>query len=340
MTCTSPRLALLTLLCAASLSPALAGELELVGHHDLSGRIGGREFRGALEVRPDATFTGERRYADGAVEALAGRVAIDGRELVLTPSAGVAGALAGGGPVAERRYERADDERVVRWRLRQGDDVETLRQPAKDETKLGLVRRLLKRPVLRWLFKDNLGVFDDRRGAELLRSRLPSPNDLVRLQEDRGVRTILSLNGDLDEEATYWEDVGPDEPARGRRVNRRDFIAQRGLNHEVFRMSASRAPTDAELVGVFRVLLDDSKRPLLLHCQGGSDRTGIIAALYEIEFLGATKAEARGRMREHLWLATDGTELQGAYLDLYQPGTLRRLLADAGVSVPARYAPR
>ncbi len=336
MSSTCLRFSLLLALCAASTSVGLADELELVGRHHLSGRIGGRTFSGSLEVRADAGYSGERRFADGQVEALAGRVSFDERALVLTPAAGLTGAL-GGASATARRYARDDDGRTVRWTLRAGDDVETIRQPEEDETKLELVGRLLRRPVLRWLFKDNLGLVDDRDGAEILRSKQPTPNDLIRRQERDGVRTILSLNGDQDDTATLWEDTAPGESPRGRKVNLREFIAARGLNHEVLKMSASRAPSDAELVAAFRVLLDDSKRPVLIHCQGGSDRTGIISALYQVEFLGVSKAEAKKRMRKHLWMAHDGTEIQGAYLDLYQPGTIRRLLQAAGVEIPARY---
>lgn len=337
MSSTLNRFAALMLLVASSASIGRADELELIGRHQLNGTLGGRSFSGSLEIRGDATYSGERRYDDGAVEALAGRVAIDEKALVLTPANGLAGALAGGSGSAARRYARDDDHRVVRWQLRSGADVETIRQPDKDETRLGFVGRLLKRPIFHWLFKDNLGVVDGRAGAEVLRSKQPTPNDLIRLQDRRGVRTILSLNGDQDDDATLWEDTRPGEPPSGRKVNLRDFIAQRGLNHEVLRMSASRAPSDAELVAAFRVLLDDSKKPILIHCQGGSDRTGIISALYEVEFLGVSKAEARKHMRKHLWMAADGTEIQGAYLDLYQPGTIRKLLQDAGVAIPARY---
>ncbi|MCO5171718.1 MAG: tyrosine-protein phosphatase [Planctomycetes bacterium] len=330
------RLGLVTLLVLAFGGPVAADELALVGQHVLTGQVGGRIFEGWLEVRADATYAGERRFDDGALEPLAGRVAVHERALVLTPTVGLRGALMGASS-ASRSYVRDDDRRVVRWRFERGDEVEVIRQPSKDETRLGFVRRLLRRPVLRWVFKDNLGTVDARPGAEVLRSRQPSPADLVRLQERRGVRTIVSLNGDLDERATHWEDAGPGQSPEGRRVVLREFIAERGLAHEVFHLSASRAPTDAELVAIFRVLLDDSKKPLLLHCRGGSDRTGIISALYEVEFLGASKEEARARMRRHLWMAADGTEVQGAYLDLYQPGTLRRLLAAAGVDLPARF---
>lgn len=329
--------ALTLLLCAAS--PAVADELEIVGRHQLSGQVATRTFSGSLEIRADATYTGERRFADGAVEALGGRVAFEERALVLAPSAGLRGALAGAS-ARSRRYARADEGRVVRWRHAEGDVVEVIQLAGEAGGKLEMLGRILRRPIFRYLFKDNRGLVDRTAGLEIHRSSQPSPNDLVRAQTRDHVKTILSLNGDLDEDATYWEDVGSSSsaPPTRRRVNLGRFVAERGLNHEVFRMSASRVPSDVELVGIFRVLLDDSKRPILMHCRGGSDRTGIISALYEIEFLGSSKDAAKAKLRRHLWIAEKGTEVQGAYLDLYQPGTLRRLLSQAGVAIPARFA--
>jgi hypothetical protein len=330
---TLTRVAALVLLCVAS--PALADELALVGRHQLSGQVAAQAFTGSLEIRADATYAGERRFADGRVEPLSGRVALEERVLVLAPTSGLRGPLAGAS-AQPRRYARADEGRIVRWRHADGDHVEVIQLAGEAGGKLELLGRLLRRPLLRYLFRDNHGVLDATPGLEVHRSSQPSPRDLVRAQERDRVKTILSLNGDLDEEANLWEDVGGAEPSR-RRVNLGRFVAERGLNHEVFRLSASRIPTDAELVGIFRVLLDDSKKPILVHCRGGSDRTGIISALYEIEFLGVTKAAAKEKLRSHLWIAEKGTEIQGAYLDLYRPGTLRRLLAQAGVEVPARF---
>lgn len=330
----------LLLLCAL---PSLGDELDLLGRHELEGRIGGKAFSGWLELRADASFTGERRFADGTVEALAGRAAIDRKDLVLTPeSGGLRGAVLGEPAPAVRRYARQDEGRVVRWRFSAGADEELIRQPGKDETRLGYFGRLAKRPrpVLCWLFNDNRAVVDTTKDLEIHRSKQPTPNDIEDMIRTRGVRTVLSLNGDLDEKATRWI---PGEPlegaavARAEHVNLRAFIAAQGLNHETVSMGASRAPSDAELVAVFRVLLDDTKKPILMHCRGGSDRTGVITALYEIEFLGVSKADAKEHMRTHLWMAARGTEVQGAYLDLYQEGTLRRLLEAHGVEIPARY---
>jgi protein tyrosine/serine phosphatase len=141
------------------------------------------------------------------------------------------------------------------------------------------------------------------------------------------------LNGELDKDGWLR---GDDPEARPEKVNLRDLVKEEGLAHETFRLSARSAPTDDELVAIFKVLLDDSKKPILLHCLGGSDRTGIVAALYAIEFRGASKEEAKKVMRDHMWASHGGTEIQGVYLDLYKPGRLRALLEKAGVPVPPR----
>ncbi len=43
-------------------------------------------------------------------------------------------------------------------------------------------------------------------------------------------------------------------------------------------------------------------------------------------------------MRKHLWLSSEKTWIQGVYLQLYQKGTLTKLLTENGVAIPPRYA--
>ncbi|HBP17761.1 MAG TPA: hypothetical protein DEA08_08205 [Planctomycetes bacterium] len=202
-----------------------------------------------------------------------------------------------------------------------------------------------------WVFKRNRGQLDEAGGdldLRIYRSRQPRPKDVLRFK-DKGVKTILSLNGDQDKTMKHWVRVkNPRWPGRGeqryvqeqREVNLRQFIADQGIEHHYLRMSSKRAPSEADIVAAFQILLDDSKKPILLHCTGGADRTGVIGALYRIEFMGWSKEDAKREMRRFMWGATRGTEIQGAYIDLYQPGTVRRILRQAGVPIPARYAAR
>lgn len=185
-----------------------------------------------------------------------------------------------------------------------------------------------KMPALwNYLAHRNLGVVDADPAGLILRSAEPSPEFLERLMRRYGLRTVVSLNGNLDKPARR----------RGETVNLRDFIAALGLRHESFRLKSRRVPPREELLRILGVLADDSAKPILLHCKGGADRTGLIAALYQIEFLGRSKREAKEEMRRHLWLGRRGTEALGAYVDGYRPGTLS---ADLEARGHGAHAPR
>ncbi len=312
------------LLALLSAGLARGDELRLVGERlELTGTLGDRPLAGWLRIGEDATYAGERQVGDGPAESLWGRAAIVGKDLVLmAPDA------------APRRYVRADAGGRVRWRC----EGETLTEPGQAGNKASAMARALERgdSVGAWL-AGNRGVVDATPGLEIHRSKEPTPADVVGWQKDEKVRTILSLNGAVDDERSWTPPAVPGQPRPpAEKVRLGAFITSRGLEHPFVGMSASRAPSEEELVAVFRVLLDDARRPILIHCKGGSDRTGVISALYAIEFQGATKAEAKATMRRHLWLADGGTEIQGAYVDLYQPGTLTRLLERNGVSIPER----
>lgn len=308
-------LASLALCCAP---PALAQELAILGDHETRGKAGERTFTGTLTITPQARFSSVRRYADGQREERRGRVSLAGKALVLEVER----------PRATWKLVRKDSKDEVRWELR--SEQLWLRVPmGKKESKLETFSRALQRKdAANFLLENNRGVVDEGR---IERCRQPGPKDLLAFKQ-RGGKTVLSLNGRQDERYRYEPPAG--EPQR---VVLEEFIADQGLAHEWIGMSASRAPSPDELVKVFRVLLDERRHPVLLHCRGGADRTGVIGALYQIEFLGVSKEQAKRTMRKHLWMAANGTEIQGAYVDLYQKGDLRRLLKRHGVEIPARF---
>ena len=108
------------------------------------------------------------------------------------------------------------------------------------------------------------GNFHEVIAGELYRSAQPTPAALKGYIQSYGIRTVVNLRGES--ESDWYKD----ETA----------VAQRlGVNHLNFRMSAGRQLTAEESFQLI-ALLRDAPKPLLIHCQGGADRTGLASVIY------------------------------------------------------------
>jgi Protein tyrosine/serine phosphatase len=111
---------------------------------------------------------------------------------------------------------------------------------------------------------ENFFQIDD----EFFRSGNPS-KEAFRELESLGIMEVINLQ-------TYHSD---DDEAEGTKVTL----------HRV-KMNAHRI-TEEDVVEVLR-LIKDRKGKILIHCKHGSDRTGLIAAMYRVIFQGWTKEDA------------------------------------------------
>jgi len=101
--------------------------------------------------------------------------------------------------------------------------------------------------------------------GEVYRSSQPSAETIAQFQKQYGIKTIINLRGD--NSGHHWYD---NEVAEAKQLD---------INHIDFRMSSARELTQAQaeqLVAIMR----DAPKPILIHCQAGSDRTGLASALY------------------------------------------------------------
>lgn len=94
-------------------------------------------------------------------------------------------------------------------------------------------------------------------------------------------RAVLNLRGPNPGEAWYNDEVG--------------VCQDLGLKHADFKLSARRdvAP---EQVRQLEELLRCLPKPFLVHCNGGGDRSGFAAALYQLHLRGRPPAEARRQL--------------------------------------------
>ena len=109
----------------------------------------------------------------------------------------------------------------------------------------------------------------------LYRSAQPSAQGMRSLKK-HGVETIVNLR-------SFHSD--------------RDEIGKTGLGYEHIYMKAWH-PEEKELVRFLQIVTNEKRTPVLVHCQHGADRTGLMCAVYRIVIEGWTKEDAIKEMTD------------------------------------------
>ena len=134
------------------------------------------------------------------------------------------------------------------------------------------------------------------------RSNQPTLRRLRRLRDRHGLKTVVNLRGE-DKFAHY--------------LFHKENCERLGLelvDVKLHATSASNAKSYLHLIEVLRT----AKRPMLLHCKSGADRTGIVSALYLMLHHGVPLEEARQQLHwsfQHFRNSRAG--VLDAILDLY-----------------------
>lgn len=109
------------------------------------------------------------------------------------------------------------------------------------------------------------GNFHTVHEGEVYRSAQLSAEQLAERIDAHGVRSILNLRGSDAGEAWYEQE--------------RATAEARGVVHVDFGFSAYRPLDNADMTRLV-ALMAELPKPLLVHCWGGADRTGLASALY------------------------------------------------------------
>lgn len=97
------------------------------------------------------------------------------------------------------------------------------------------------------------------------RSAQLEPSRLAMVIKDYNIKSVLNLRGKSDSSNWYMDEVRVTE--------------ELGVRHESWKISALRHVSPKELSEILAVL-DQLPKPVLIHCQGGADRTGLISAAW------------------------------------------------------------
>lgn len=97
------------------------------------------------------------------------------------------------------------------------------------------------------------------------RSAQLSPDQLAETIKEYGIRTVINLRGANPGHKWYEQEI-----ATCRRLH---------VVHVDLSMSADKEP-DPEMISRLIVYMRESPKPILVHCDGGADRSGLASALY------------------------------------------------------------
>ena len=126
-----------------------------------------------------------------------------------------------------------------------------------------------------------IGNFRAITPGEAYRSAQLESDKLEYYIKQYGIRSILNLRGENSEMQWYKDEMRAS--------------AAYGVAHYDIAMSSSRFPTD-ETIKELISILKTAPRPILIHCQYGADRSGLVAAMWKVIVDNEPKSEAKKQL--------------------------------------------
>ncbi len=183
----------------------------------------------------------------------------------------------------------------------------TVRQSARRRRRrilLGVALAVLA-PPMTWvsqrIHSGNFGVIQPGRAY---RSGQMGPEALGRVLQQYRIKSVLNLRGPNPRQAWYRAE--------------RDAVLAGGATHIDVPLSSCEWMSRAQAVALL-VVLETAERPLLVHCQWGSERTGMVSAFLELLRPGATLADAEAQFSpKYLYLPVGNGVVTQRHLRQYE----------------------
>lgn len=146
------------------------------------------------------------------------------------------------------------------------------------------------------------GNIHEVEAGAIYRSNQLSPEDMAALIEAKGIKTVLNLRGNNGDQPWHRAEAAA--------------VSGAGASLIDLTMSANNDPSDA-LLGELVATLRTAPQPILIHCHGGADRSGLAAALYELLIAKKPADEAAGQLSFRYghfpWLGSDTVAMDRAF---------------------------
>jgi len=168
------------------------------------------------------------------------------------------------------------------------------------------------------------GNFHTVADGKVYRSGQLSEKQLSKYIEKYRVQSILNLRG-RNEKADWW-------------VNEVNLAERLGVSHYDVALSSKKQPGPEQFQEIL-CILQTAPKPLLIHCEAGADRSGLVSAVYLLEFEGYSYQKARRQLSfiyGHIPLLRPKTRAMDQALEEFE--TALKLLFEmpaAGAPLPA-----
>lgn len=106
-----------------------------------------------------------------------------------------------------------------------------------------------------------------------------SPDNQERIIRKYGIKTVVNLC--LTNEDTYLKNY----------VDEQHICQKNGVKLVNLPLQGKNPPSKEQTAEWLNLLSNDKKLPILVHCAQGVTRTGVMVAIYEMEFLGKDNKE-------------------------------------------------
>lgn len=146
--------------------------------------------------------------------------------------------------------------------------------------------------------------FSELEAGKAYRSAQPSGEELANMIDVLGIRTVVNLRGPNPGEDWYDTEAS--------------ICQEMGVTLVDHRMSAGSLPEPELLEQIVETLLT-AEYPILIHCKGGADRSGAVAAIYRMLIMGYDKADALGELSSVFFHFRASTPCMDALAEMYEP---------------------
>ncbi len=153
------------------------------------------------------------------------------------------------------------------------------------------------------------------------------------------IRTIINLKDEAPDPAlirNYFD--------RWHTISESDLCKELNVQFIFLEVKAPRhASEHLQTIAAYLKILDNpANYPILLHCQAGLHRTGMLTAIYRMEYEGWSMNRAYDEMRSHgfgLYNSTSANEYVKEYVLEYRPQRLRNGTDNAVPGEPVHWVP-